>query len=429
MKKYLSLAVIFALLLTMLAGCKSEPVSTDVGQAEKVVVIVLDGFSSRYLSYLGTNSNLAKIAKKGTACLTAESTYPSHTFTAHSTIMTGVSPDAHGIIGNVHLADDGINSEKNMQPEMLTADTLFQIAKAAGKKTAFVSGKNNLVTLFSTDLDVGVSNMRLLDYLEEAPVLDQAETDEEYYQMNLELAEWVLDATYEVLETESPDFMMVNVQSADYVGHRFGPDSEELKNAVEQIDDLIGELYNKMKKAGMLENTALLITADHGMTASTAAINLNTVVMMNFPGVGVAIDGRTGYIWLNGNDAQPILDFFADYEGVAEIIIKGTDRSKELRVECEAEPDLILNTEDGYIFLPQPMLSQYDGQHGSTSDTDVLIPFIWVGAGIPAGAGIEATDLRAVAPMVCHLLGLTPGAFELEMPQLVDHQDLSQFKK
>lgn len=430
MKKILSLITMASLLLMLMAGCGSaEPVSTEIGEAEKVVVIVLDGFSASYLSYLGSNSNLAKIAKKGTACLTAESTYPSHTFTAHATIMTGVSPDTHGIIGNVHLAEDGINSAKNMQPEMLQAATLFETAKAAGKKTAFVSGKNNLVTLFATDLDVGTSNLRLLDYLAEAPVVDDAENNEEYHEMNMELAEWVFESTYTVLETEMPDFTLVNVQSADYAGHRFGPASKELKEAVKQIDKLIGKLYNKMEKSGMLENTALLITADHGMTTSTHAINLNTVVMMNFPDAGVAIDGRTGYIWLNGTDKQAVLDFFRDYEGVDEIVEKGSDRSIELRVECEAEPDLILNSIDGYIFLPEPMLSLYNGQHGSTADSDVWIPLIWTGAGIPAGAGIEATDLRSVAPMVCKLMGLTPGEYELDVPVLVDHQDLSAFNK
>lgn len=429
MKKVISMIAVLALTVMLFAGCgTTEPVSTDLGQAEKVIILVLDGFSSSYLSYLGTNSNFAKLAKAGTCCLTAESTYPSHTFTAHSTIMTGVSPDTHGVIGNVHLAEDGVSSEKNMQPEMLQADTLFQIAKASGKKTAMVSGKNNLVTLFSTDLDVGASNMRLLDYLGEAPILDEAENNEEYYEMNLELAQWVFESTYTVLETESPDLMLVNVQSADYVGHRFGPESDELKNTVKQIDKALGELYKKMKNSGMLENTALLITADHGMTSSNEAINLNTLVMMNFPDAGVAIDGRTGYIWLNGTDQDAVIDFFSQIEGVSEIIEKGSDRSKELRVDCEVEPDLILNTEDGCIFLPEPMLYLYNGQHGSTSDSDVLVPVIWVGAGIPAGAGIETTDLRSIAPMTCYLMGLTPGEFELSVPTLIGSQDLSAFR-
>ena len=62
-----------------------------------------------------------------------------------------------------------MSSVKNIRPEMIRVPTLFQAASAAGKKTAFVSGKDNMVSLFAEGLDVGVSNKRPAGYLPAAP--------------------------------------------------------------------------------------------------------------------------------------------------------------------------------------------------------------------------------------------------------------------
>ena len=432
MKKIISLLTMLAIVLALLAGCgsaSSEPASTELGQSENVVILVLDGMSSAYLSKLGTNSNFAKIARSGAICAEARCVYPSHTLTNHTTMMTGVSSGVHGIIGNVRLAEDGISSIKNKEPEMIQVETLFELAKAQGLKTAVVSGKKNLVTLFSKDCDVGTSNVSPLDYLPQTVNVDDAETNEEYYKMNLELADWVFESLYTVLETEKPNLTLVNVQSPDYIGHRFGPESDELKTCLKRVDKALGKLYDKMEKSGMLENTTLLIVADHGMTESDKAINLNILTMMQFPEAAAAIDGRTGYIWLNGTNEADVVSYFADMEGVAAIFSSHSNRAINLNVYSEDGPDLILESEPGYVFLPQPMIDEYHGQHGSSDDSDMNIPMIMVGGGVPAGAGIEATDLRAVAPLVCKLLGIPNGEFEVSVPALLPQQDLSVFKK
>jgi hypothetical protein len=53
---------------------------------------------------------------------------------------------------------------------------------------------------------------------------------------------------------------------------------------------------------------------------------------------------------------------------------------------------------------------------------------IMVGSGIPAGAGIQQTDLRALAPLAFKLLGITGGNFEISEPTFLPQQDLSGFK-
>jgi len=57
----------------------------------------------------------------------------------------------------------------------------------------------------------------------------------------------------------------VNLKSPDYVGHRYGPDSPEIREALSALDrDLAGVLAALDGKVGR-DRYVLAITADHGM--------------------------------------------------------------------------------------------------------------------------------------------------------------------
>ena len=424
-----------ALLLTLLTACllvtgcggtaQNTPESTSdaastsgYGHADKCIIIVLDGFSSRYLDQLGSDSELARLAEAGTSCAAMESTYPTHTCTNHATIMTGVGAADHGIVGNDRLGDDGKTMVKNVEAEFIQVPTLFEIAKEAGKKTAMVSGKNNEVTLLSAGLDVGVSNKRPLDYLPDPPEIEDTNDNEEYFPYNMDLADWVFDSLWTVLEKEDPDLTVVNIQSTDYIGHRYGPESEEMAQCLKAVDTQLGKLYDKMDEAGMLDTTAVLITADHGMTPTDKAIWLDKLCRLEFPGAGAVYDGRNGYIWLQGEDKQAVIDYFTEVEGVKEVFERDSDKARELNVDFADGPDLFLEAEAGYMFLPEPVIKYYRGQHGSQDDSDRIIPLIGFGAGLPEGAAFEASDLRCIAPMVCQLMGLEMGDFDLAAPAI-----------
>ena len=402
--------------------------SEKFGHADRCVIIILDGFSSNYLTRLGPDSCIAGISEKGACCLTVRSTYPAHTCTNHATIMTGVGAARHGIVGNDSQGEDGMSSVKNIRPEMIRVPTLYQIASAAGKKTAFVSGKDDMVSLFSEGLDVGVSDKRPADYLSAPPELTDSSNDE-YFRSNMDLAGWVFESLFTVLEKEEPDLTVVNIQSADYIGHRFGPGSEEMTACIRAVDERIGELYRKMEQAGMLKDTAVIVTADHGMTPSGKAIPLAALSHMNFPAAGVVIDGRNGYIWYGGENRETVIQFFEKTEGIRNVFERDSDEAVMLNVNYSDGPDLFLETEPGYVFLPEPMIDFYHGQHGSRDDSDMIVPIICFGSGIPAGAGIESSDLRCIAPVVCHLMDFPSGDFDLGIPALLETQDRTILSK
>ena len=54
--------------------------------------------------------------------------------------------------------------------------------------------------------------------------------------------------------------------TTDSAGHRYGPNSQELKEAVKSIDNTLGKLYEGIKKSPLSNNIQLIVVSDHGMT-------------------------------------------------------------------------------------------------------------------------------------------------------------------
>lgn len=68
---------------------------------------------------------------------------------------------------------------------------------------------------------------------------------------------------------ETPDVLVVNLASNDYVGHGWGPNSPEVIDIWAVTDKLLSRLFNHLDKAvpGGIDNVAIVVSADHGVSA------------------------------------------------------------------------------------------------------------------------------------------------------------------
>jgi predicted AlkP superfamily pyrophosphatase or phosphodiesterase len=80
----------------------------------------------------------------------------------------------------------------------------------------------------------------------------------------------VLDFAKEALVNEQlgaddvADYLSVSFSSTDYVGHVFGPSSLEAEDNILQLDRTIAELLAHVEKHVGLDNTVIVLSADHG---------------------------------------------------------------------------------------------------------------------------------------------------------------------
>lgn len=82
--------------------------------------------------------------------------------------------------------------------------------------------------------------------------------------------ELTLDFTKTLVENENVgqgdnvDFLAVSFSSTDYIGHMFGPSSLESEDNILRLDRILAELFEFVDKTVGLENTLIVLSADHG---------------------------------------------------------------------------------------------------------------------------------------------------------------------
>ena len=73
-----------------------------------------------------------------------------------------------------------------------------------------------------------------------------------------------LHAAKEYLEAKRPLLTFVHLDLCDYAGYGYGWGSEEYVASLETADSMVGDIIETLKNEGMWNNTALLISSDHG---------------------------------------------------------------------------------------------------------------------------------------------------------------------
>jgi hypothetical protein len=69
---------------------------------------------------------------------------------------------------------------------------------------------------------------------------------------------------------EVPDLILLNYKGADFVGHKYGPDSSELRATLGEMDRQLARILRALE-AKVGHNYLLALTADHGMPSEPSS--------------------------------------------------------------------------------------------------------------------------------------------------------------
>lgn len=194
---------------------------------KRVIILSVDGLRPDAIQ-AAPMPNLLQLIKTSAYSLTAQTVYPSVTLIAHSSMLTGLCPKKHGVYWNDYIPENGI---------ALGTD-IFDIAQAAGLKTAMYVGKEKL-----------------------QQVTDASSIDKFV---------WINDRDKVVMQNLVADFpsefdvLFIHFATTDDMGHVYGWMSPEQLSVIFRADEAIGELLTALDTRGLRDETLLIITADHG---------------------------------------------------------------------------------------------------------------------------------------------------------------------
>ncbi len=156
---------------------------------------------------------------------------PSITLPAHTSMLTGVGPQAHQVLWNGYAPEKGL----------VTVPTIFSLAKQRGLVTAMFVGKEKFKHLnVPGSLDV---------FLWPQPE-DNAIA--------------VANAFADQVGKLKPNLCFLHFRDPDSSGHKYGAYSPEKIQALKDCDGALQIIKAAITAAGLLDNSVIILTADHG---------------------------------------------------------------------------------------------------------------------------------------------------------------------
>lgn len=227
---------IFAI-LSLCASVRGQS-SNETRLAEHVVVIGFDGLSPDGLKNAKTPT-FDKLIKEGASTMHARGVMPTSSSTNWATMIMGAGPEQHGITSNGWKVNDHI-----LPPVVEDDKALFP--------TIF-----NIVNKQLPNAEIGA----IYDWGDFGRLFEKSAVD---YDVNPETAEETAETASAYIKEKKPTFTFVHLDHVDHAGHEFGHGSPEYYKSVEVADQLLSQLMDAIKKAGMANNTVVILSSDHG---------------------------------------------------------------------------------------------------------------------------------------------------------------------
>lgn len=426
--------------------------------AEHVILVSIDGWAQSYFDDPKCHMPAVKaLAANGVRAKRMECSFPTVTWTNHTTLVTGVHPAKHGVLANEYfdraqrkkiplIPDPLFNKE-----EIVKSPTIYDAVKAAGMKTAAViwPASRGAKTLDWTVPDV--FEQELFEKYGTPSLLEEARAAGIPIEKQMEWCKmgnpgkamrdymYTLLATH-IIKEHKPNFLALHLVSLDSFEHAHGRQVPEAYWAANDSDNRVADLIRATAEAGILDKTTFVITTDHGFVTFTKSINAN--VLLRKEGFVKAVLGKSlapdsqvfamaeggacfVYVLDTANRdsiLQQITPKLAKLEGVSGVVEAKDFASKLQHVTADQdarEPDLVLLAGDGYTFTDSladtTEIIPNDppkGAHGHFQlDANLYGNFVISGAGIKKGGVLEEIRNIDVTPTMAKLLDVPfPGA-------------------
>lgn len=342
-----------------------------------VILVSLDGFKPSYLSETET-PNLLRLARQGAQSQGLISSFPSLTFPNHLTLVTGQTPDEHGIVHNT-MTDPSTTQHFTLGSREAVENPLWWQEAHPIWISLRQQGKI-ASTLFWPGSEAPIQGLMPNDWLRYQHDMT--------HEARLEtLMGWLTRPQH-----ERPDFATLYFSDVDSAGHAAGPDSEAVKAATQKVDQSVGKLLAALNDKGLSAQTTLVIVSDHGMALAPANQTIQVQSLLSaFPAAKWEWLGPTAGVRLNGESSEGVLRTLSSLSHVS-CWPKGAMPKKFRFGTHRRIPDIVCLSDVGYAISDNPARKGPLGQHGYDPEHPEMHGLL-----IAYGPRIQATQLGLVS--------------------------------
>ncbi|MBE9938263.1 alkaline phosphatase family protein [Cellulosimicrobium cellulans] len=251
-------------------------------------VLLLDvvGLTSTALAHM---PRLRQLAASGWQSELA-TVLPAVTCSVQSTMLTGLSPAEHGIVGNGwyfrELGDVYLWRQHN---RLVEGEKLWEAARRArGEYSSanvcwwYAMGMTTDVTVTPRPIYHADGRKSPDAYVRPAALHDDLVGRFGEFPLftywgptaDITSSRWIVDATRHVLRTHAPDLTMAYVPHLDYDLQRFGPTSPQADAAAAELDATLAPLLDDAANQGV----TVLVVSEYGIADADRPVHLNRIL-------------------------------------------------------------------------------------------------------------------------------------------------------
>ncbi|KAH9995464.1 Phosphodiest-domain-containing protein [Xylariaceae sp. FL0662B] len=225
------------------------------------LILSLDGFRADFLNR-GLTPRLNAFIKEGVSPLYMTPSFPSVTFPNHYTLATGLYPESHGVVGNSFWDPDleaefyYTDPDRSLDAKWWGGEPFWVTAEQQGVRTAVHMWPGSEAHIMDRDpsfLDKynGKEKLpkkvdRILEFLDK-PGIDDVNVDPREVR---------------------PQIIAAYVPNVDADGHRYGPNSTEIRSTISAVDTMLDQLFHGLEERNLTDIVNVIIVSDHGMATT-----------------------------------------------------------------------------------------------------------------------------------------------------------------
>lgn len=256
--------------------------------ARHLIVISLDAFSEDNWEEAKKLPHFSYLIENGAFSDQLKSVFPTHTYVAHTTMVTGVYPDLHGIYHNNQFQPFAPIKEQtwHWHQRDIKVPTIYDLARRNHLKTAGllwpVSGKSSLQYNLPEVAAIKNENQTLKLMKNGSPLYIMGlawrlvKSRKGIHQPYLD--DYTTLCVVDTIKRKQPHLLLAHLIDLDSVKHTKGTRSKEVKDCLLRMDRRIGEILQGVKDAGLIHNTVFFIVSDHGQFDIHYVVHLNNLL-------------------------------------------------------------------------------------------------------------------------------------------------------
>ncbi|WP_394764914.1 ectonucleotide pyrophosphatase/phosphodiesterase [Stenotrophomonas sp.] len=377
-------------LLLVVQGCATPRVP---GPVPTVILVSIDGLPAD-VPASGRMPVLDAIAREGVQAAWLQPSYPTLTFPNHYTLVTGLSPDRHGIVNNT-MNDATLGR--------------FVSKQASARDGRWWGGEPIWATL---QRQGGIAATMFWPG-SEAEIAGQRPRYWKHFDGTVSVDSRVdqVLAWLDLPPAQRPHLLTLYLEQYDVGSHAAGMHSPQAMQALATVDAGLGRLREGLRTRGLDDDVDLIVLSDHGMS-DVRGENLRYLDDL-VPADAIDVESVGQVAWLSarpGREAE-----------VERLLVRRHDHFQCWRkAETPPEwrfgrnpriPPIVCQADDGWrVWLHRsPKPAPLKGEHGfAPEDVGMRAAFTAVGPSFRTGVRLPSFDNVDVYPLLARLLRITP---------------------